>query len=246
MSVTLMGSVFDQTLPPSQKLLLLAMADHARDDGTGCYPSVGRLAKKTSMTRRGVQGVMKALRESGIISPVKVRKDGVIEYRITIKGANDVRRGGANDVRRGEPRSQRTGLHKGGEPRSPEPKDEPKTLNKRPSRSTKADPRFQPIIDHYFARSRAKAIEPDFDQSDAGALSRWLSSNKLDLRAILHRLDNAFASTDPYPLKPGFRLREFLSHSAKYAGGPIARGHRDTREGAGGDDGEAEPEYAKL
>lgn len=226
MSAKLMGQVFDLSLPPSQKLLLLAMADHARDDGTGCYPSVSRLAKKTSMTRRGVQKVMGALKSSGRISPVNLRSDGVFEYRITIEGGEPRSQGGANHVRRGEPRSLRTRVHKGGEPRSHEPKDEPKALKNRPSKksASKTDPRFQPIIDHYFSRSRESVDEPNFGPSDAKALKDWLNNSDLTLDAIIRRLDNAFASTDPWPLAPGFRLREFVPHSAKYAQGPRRKG----------------------
>ena len=56
-----MASVFELDIPASEKLVLLAMADHARDDGTGCYPSIDLLARKTSQTRRGVQKIMRRL-----------------------------------------------------------------------------------------------------------------------------------------------------------------------------------------
>jgi len=84
-SVRLMGAVFDLRIPATEKLVLLAMADHARDDGTGCYPSVGTLASKTSQSRRGVQGIMRRLEQAGLIVPSKVSHGRFsTEYRIVL------------------------------------------------------------------------------------------------------------------------------------------------------------------
>src|SRR5579872_2683561 len=60
-SIQLMAKVFQLPIPSTEKLVLLAMADHARDDGTGCYPSIDTLARKSSLTRRGVQKIMRRL-----------------------------------------------------------------------------------------------------------------------------------------------------------------------------------------
>jgi hypothetical protein len=81
-----MGAVFELEISASEKLVLLAMADHARDDGTGCYPSVETLARKTSQTRRGVQKIMRKLEENrGLIEPSKVsRGRRTTEYRIIL------------------------------------------------------------------------------------------------------------------------------------------------------------------
>jgi hypothetical protein len=85
-SVRLMGAVFELEISASEKLVLLAMADHARDDGTGCYPSVETLARKTSQTRRGVQKIMRKLEVNrGLIEPSKVsRGRRTTEYRIVL------------------------------------------------------------------------------------------------------------------------------------------------------------------
>lgn len=45
-------------------LLLLAIADHAHDDGKGAYPGIDTLAKKTRQTRRNVQLLLKELVDS--------------------------------------------------------------------------------------------------------------------------------------------------------------------------------------
>jgi hypothetical protein len=86
-SVRLMAAVFELDIAASEKLVLLAMADHARDDGTGCYPAVGLLARKTSQSRRGVQKIMRRLEEAGLIAPSRVSRGGPrrsTEYRLTL------------------------------------------------------------------------------------------------------------------------------------------------------------------
>ena len=85
MSVRLMGVVFELDVPGPEKLVLLAMADHARDDGTGCYPSIDTLARKTSQSRRGVQKIMRRLEQKGLIKPSRISRGRVTtEYEITL------------------------------------------------------------------------------------------------------------------------------------------------------------------
>ena len=62
MSVKLMGQVWELDLPHNAQSILLALADHADDDGY-CYPSVGRLAWKTGYGVRQVQRTLKDLRD---------------------------------------------------------------------------------------------------------------------------------------------------------------------------------------
>jgi Helix-turn-helix domain len=86
-SVRVMGAVFALDIAASEKLVLLAMADHARDDGTGCYPSIELLARKTSQSRRGVQKIMRRLEDFGLIAPSKVSRGGPrrsTEYTLTL------------------------------------------------------------------------------------------------------------------------------------------------------------------
>jgi Helix-turn-helix domain len=91
LSVRLMAEIFGLDVPPSEKLVLLALADHARDDGTGAYPSIDRLARKSSLSRRGVQKIMRRLEGAGFVVPTGNLQGGrglATEYRITVeKGA---------------------------------------------------------------------------------------------------------------------------------------------------------------
>jgi hypothetical protein len=81
-----MALTFELDICSTEKLVLLAMADHARDDGTGCYPSIGTLARKTSQTTRGVRKIMRRLEEAGLISPSKVSHGyRATEYKITLE-----------------------------------------------------------------------------------------------------------------------------------------------------------------
>jgi Helix-turn-helix domain len=66
MSIRVMTLVWPLHLPASQKLVLLALADNANDDGE-CYPSVGTLTRKCGLSERGVQGIISALRELGYL-----------------------------------------------------------------------------------------------------------------------------------------------------------------------------------
>lgn len=62
MSVKVMSWVWDCSRSRgAQRLVLLAIADHANDDGLDAFPSLARLARKTGMTERGVHKAIQAL-----------------------------------------------------------------------------------------------------------------------------------------------------------------------------------------
>lgn len=46
---------------------MLALADHAHEDGTGIRPSIKRLAWKTGYSERSVQNIMSQLRDLGLL-----------------------------------------------------------------------------------------------------------------------------------------------------------------------------------
>jgi hypothetical protein len=52
---------------PSDKFVLLALADHANDDGV-CYPSMHRLAERTGFALRTVRTAVRRLCEDGLLS----------------------------------------------------------------------------------------------------------------------------------------------------------------------------------
>ena len=66
MSVRVMSDVWaNSQAKGSQLLLLLSIADHSHDDGSGAYPSLGYLARKVRMTKRNVQHLISKLIELG-------------------------------------------------------------------------------------------------------------------------------------------------------------------------------------
>jgi hypothetical protein len=82
-SIKLMHEVFGKEISHSEQAVLLAMADHADDDGGSCYPSVDRIAYKTGYKPRNVIRVMGDLRKKGaleIVAQATLRKP--TEYRI--------------------------------------------------------------------------------------------------------------------------------------------------------------------
>lgn len=67
MSIKLMTAVWErEDLSSTHKLVLLALADWANDEGL-CWPSINRLAIKTSMTGRGVQKTIRSLEQMGFV-----------------------------------------------------------------------------------------------------------------------------------------------------------------------------------
>lgn len=70
MSAKLMGRAFDFELPPRLKLLLLAIADHANDDGL-CYPSQKRLATKVSCSERQIRNLLTTLVSENLLEIVE-------------------------------------------------------------------------------------------------------------------------------------------------------------------------------
>ena len=85
-----MSRVWDLDLPHAQSWILMALTDHADDDGTRCYPSVPRLAWKTGYSERYIQALLQSLRELDIITPVAYETGGrgkATHYHIHLENA---------------------------------------------------------------------------------------------------------------------------------------------------------------
>lgn len=76
MSYKLSKRVFGLNISPTEKLVLRAMADHADDDGTSCYPSVNTLTRETSLSRRTVQTTIRTLKDVGLLVAMGQSKGG--------------------------------------------------------------------------------------------------------------------------------------------------------------------------
>ncbi|WP_084215004.1 helix-turn-helix domain-containing protein [Sphingomonas sp. Ant20] len=75
MSVRIMTAVWSVTLPDSEKIVLLALADCANDEGL-CWPSMATLAAKCSKSDRTVQAAIKSLVASGHMSRQEIAGRG--------------------------------------------------------------------------------------------------------------------------------------------------------------------------
>jgi biotin operon repressor len=88
MSLRLMVRVFQLDIPPSNKLVLLAMAEHANGEGSSCYPSIGTLMKETSLSRRSVQTVIRQLEKAGLLVRIGKARGGrsvTTEYSLSLE-----------------------------------------------------------------------------------------------------------------------------------------------------------------
>jgi hypothetical protein len=72
MSIKVMTWVFDNSpMTNSNRLVLLALADHADDETWSCYPSIARLARKARLSESTTRRALQCLERAGAIS-VKV------------------------------------------------------------------------------------------------------------------------------------------------------------------------------
>lgn len=76
-----MGEVWRTELPSHLKLVLLAVADHANDDGWA-YPGQASLAVKCSLSERQVRGSLKQLEELGLLEVVRRGRNITNLYRV--------------------------------------------------------------------------------------------------------------------------------------------------------------------
>lgn len=75
MSVRAMASVWELDLPDSDKIVLLALADCANDEGH-CWPSVASLVRKCSKSERTIQASIKRLVDEGHLTRREVLGKG--------------------------------------------------------------------------------------------------------------------------------------------------------------------------
>lgn len=85
MSIRVMTTVWYCDLPTNQKIVLLAYADHAKDDGSSVFPAVETVAKKCSYSKRTVQRVTRELEAEGFLIPDGAGPKGVKRWRIDLE-----------------------------------------------------------------------------------------------------------------------------------------------------------------
>lgn len=84
MSVQAMARVWELDLPHSERLVLLALADHADHVGDNIYPSIGLIAWKTGYSSRQVQRIIKSLVDMEILCVVDQPEGRTTVYRMDL------------------------------------------------------------------------------------------------------------------------------------------------------------------
>jgi len=84
MSIRLITSVWNfDAGSHSTKLVLLALADCANDDGEECFPSITTLAEKCNMSRQGVLNQIAKLKDSGVLEYKRCGRSN--RYKLTLE-----------------------------------------------------------------------------------------------------------------------------------------------------------------
>lgn len=68
MSIKLMSACWELSLPPGEKLVLLALADQANDEGRNCWPSLRHIAHRSGQNERTVRRALRALELKGCLT----------------------------------------------------------------------------------------------------------------------------------------------------------------------------------
>ncbi|KPH66887.1 hypothetical protein ADT71_03795 [Novosphingobium sp. ST904] len=105
-----MTEVWNLQLPDSQKIVLLALADTANDEGH-CWPSMASLARKCSKGQRTVQGVIKTLVAAGHVTRREVAGRGCEYWVHPVKEGTPAKAAPPQNLRRAAnaPRNRRGG-----------------------------------------------------------------------------------------------------------------------------------------
>ncbi len=69
-----------------RRLVLLVLADHANEDGTGAYPSVETIAREARLSVSQAKRCLRDLRESGAIEPTGTMPAGNVIYSVLMTG----------------------------------------------------------------------------------------------------------------------------------------------------------------
>jgi Helix-turn-helix domain len=131
MTVKVVTWVFDNSeTTGSERLVLLALADHADDESWSCWPSIARIARKARVSESTARRSLQNLAEQGHIliqlnqGPSKRPDRRPNLYRILHRGVSDCYPVGNHGVSDGPPRGVKTGQNEVSAV-TPEPRKEP-------------------------------------------------------------------------------------------------------------------------
>ncbi|HSR21191.1 MAG TPA: helix-turn-helix domain-containing protein, partial [Anaerolineales bacterium] len=101
MSTEAIRAVWKMDLPPSEKFVLEAYADHADRTGGSIFPSLAMLTRKTGLSRRSLQLLSRKLQAVGVLAPDGAGPRGTRRWRIQLDWAapGAAPQGGKSDSR---------------------------------------------------------------------------------------------------------------------------------------------------
>lgn len=85
-SIKLMSQVWEREISGSAAMVLLCLADYARDDGSRCFPAVKTIMHKVGLSRRPTQAILRKFRDQGLLVVVRqgVGRGHTTSYRIDL------------------------------------------------------------------------------------------------------------------------------------------------------------------
>jgi helix-turn-helix protein len=112
MSVKTMAKVWDMNIGPSEKLVLLAYADHADHDDNNMFPAIDTVAKKTGLSSRHVQRITRGLEKKGILVQKGIGPHGTKRWSLgqgdILTGVTSGSSGVTSEAERGDTHVTRT------------------------------------------------------------------------------------------------------------------------------------------
>jgi hypothetical protein len=103
MSVEAMTAVFKHSQSTlGSRLVLIALADNAHDDGGSAFPSVETIARKALLSERTVRYCLRNLEAIGEIKRTGVHASGTNIYTITLPGLEGANSSGVQILHRGQ------------------------------------------------------------------------------------------------------------------------------------------------
>jgi len=88
MSIKVITDVWELDLPSSEKIVLLAYADHAAPDGTSIFPSMALMARKTGHSERSIQRITRSLEGKGYLFADGTGPRGTKRWRLRTETDN--------------------------------------------------------------------------------------------------------------------------------------------------------------
>lgn len=120
MSVKTMAKVWDMSMEPGEKLVLLAYADHADHNDDNMYPSIATIMEKTGYTERHIQRVTRSLENKGFLVSTGKGLHGTNKWSLgtgdKLSGVTSETKGVTSETKRGDIQTTRTILEPSLEP----------------------------------------------------------------------------------------------------------------------------------